>query len=784
MTVAHRIADYRPARATIATSCALTFCLMLTACGGGGGGGVESTPTPIAAPTTSPTPTPSPAPSPSPTTTNYDTAEYRATVGAVSMNALAAYQKNATGAGITVGVIDTGLDTGSEEFTGRVSGASANVAGGTGTDDDDGHGTAVAFTLAGRRNGSGAHGVAFDASLLVLRADTPGTCAAGGSDADCSFNDNAIARGVDLAVANKARVINMSLGGSGPNAALLAAVNRATAAGIIVVISAGNEFDTDPAGAVNPDAFAQIANNSVARGLVIVAGSINTGGTISAFSNRAGNSASHYLAAVGEQVRAPCENNSVCLWSGTSFAAPQISGAVALLAQAFPNLSGSQIVSILFSSARDAGTSGVDATYGSGILDLTRAFQPIGTASVAGTAAPISLTANATLSAPMGDAKQGMLGAVILDGFDRAFAIDLAPTINRAGITRSFVTSLQTDTRSIASATADRSVQVTLAARPGGGMSIDRTTVSSQDGQRARAVAGLVTQRLGGSAQFAMGFAQGGGMLTARLSGRRDPAFLIAREPLSDQGFDSRAKGSAALRSRFGGWGVTAAMESGTVLNFGDTGPLPGARPAALRSDYDRTSLSLDRHDGALATGLSVSRLGEADSVLGAHFGNAFGATRSTSWFVDAVARLDAGGGWYLGGSTRQGWTMADVRGGLSGSGLIRTAAFAADLGKDDLFARGDSVGLRIAQPLRVASGGIDLRLPVNYDYATGAPDAWMTQRFNLAPNGRELDVEARYSVSLAGGVLHTNLFWRQNPGNYALLPADRGGAIRFALGF
>ena len=766
---------------------ALVLCLALAACGGGGGGGtVNSTPTPIAAPpvTPAPNPSPSPAPSPSPTTINFDTSEYRATVGAVSMNALAAYQKNATGAGITVGVIDTGLDSGSEEFTGRISGASANVAGGAGTDDDDGHGTAVAFTLAGRRNGAGAHGVAFDASLLVLRADTPGTCAAGGAEADCSFTDNAIARGVDLAITNKARVINMSLGGSGANPALVAAIGRATAAGIIVVVSAGNEFDTDPAGAVNPDAFAQIANNSAARGLVIVAGAVNTSGTISAFSNRAGNTASHYLTAVGEQVRAPCENNSVCLWSGTSFAAPQISGAVALLAQAFPNLSPSQIVSILFSSARDAGAAGVDATYGGGILDLTRAFQPIGTASVAGAAVPISLNANATLSSPMGDARQGPLGTVILDRYDRAFAIDLSPTINRTAISRSFVNSLRTNTRNVATAAKDMAVEVTLAARIGGFQSTDRTMIDGSDGPRARPVAGLVTQRLGEDAQFAMGFAQGGGMLSARLSGRRDPAFLVAREPLSEQGFDSRIKGSAALRNRFGAWGVTAAMESGTVVNFGETGPLPGARPAYLRSAYDRTSLTVDRHDGPLATAISMSRLGEGDSVLGAHFGNAFGATRASSWFVDAVARLDAGDGWYLGGSTRQGWTMADVRGGLSGTGLIRTMAFAADLGRDGLFARGDSFGLRLAQPLRVASGGIDLRLPVNYDYATGAPDAWLTQRFNLAPDGREVDIEARYSIGLGGGVLQTNLFWRRHPGNYAALPADRGGAVRFALGF
>ena len=769
------------------------MCLALSACGGGGG--VNSTPTPTAtpAPDPVPSPAPSPAPSPSPTPsgTNYDTAEYRATVGAVSMNALAAYQKNATGAGITVGVIDSGLDTASEEFSGRVSASSVNVAGGAGTDDEDGHGTAVAFTLAGRRNGTGTHGVAFDSSLIVLRADTPGSCTAGGTESDCSFNDTAIARGVDVATTNRARVINMSLGGSGANSTLLAAINRATAAGIIVVISAGNDYDTDPVGAANPDSFAQLANTAAARGLVIIAGSVTPGGTISSFSNRAGNSASHYLAAVGEQVRAPCENSSVCLWSGTSFAAPQISGAVALLAQAFPNLSGSQIVSILFSSARDGGAAGVDAVYGSGILDLTRAFQPIGSMSVAGTAAQITPGANASLSAPMGDAKQGPLGAVILDGFDRAFAIDLARTIGRGSVARTFVNSLRTSTHAVATSVKDMAVEVTLAARPGSlTLMQDRTALLLQDGggpaglTRPRAVAGLVTQRLGGGTQLAMGFAQSGASLAMRLSGRRDPAFLVAREPVSDAGFDSRSGGAVAMRNRFGAWGVTAAMESGDVLSPAETGAMPGARAFYRRSGYDRTGLSIDRQDGALASSLTVSRLGERDSMLGARFGNAFGATRATSWFVDMVARFDAGSGWYVGGSTRQGWTIADVRGGLSGGGVVRTAAFAADFGKDALFTSDDSFGLRIAQPLRVASGGLDLRLPVNYDYASRAPDAWLEQRFNLAPTGRELDLEARYSVAMFGGSVQTNLFWRHNPGNFATLPDDQGGAVRFALGF
>ena len=137
-------------------SAALAGILATAACSGGGGG-PGNTPAPTPAPAPAPTPTPTPVPTPM--LTGNDTAEYRATVGAVSANALAAYNVAVTGAGIKVGVVDSGIDLQSQEFGNRISSASADVAGGTTIDDEGGHGTAVAFTLAGRRNDTGTHGV-------------------------------------------------------------------------------------------------------------------------------------------------------------------------------------------------------------------------------------------------------------------------------------------------------------------------------------------------------------------------------------------------------------------------------------------------------------------------------------------------------------------------------------------------------------------------------------------------------------------------------------------------
>jgi hypothetical protein len=86
-------------------------------------------------------------------------------------------------------------------------------------------------------------------------------------------------------------------------------------------------------------------------------------------------------------------------------------------------------------------------------------------------------------------------------------------------------------------------------------------------------------------------------------------------------------------------------------------------------------------------------------------------------------------------------------------------------------------------QPLRVASGGYSLQLPVSYDYATGAV-GFDRRFFNLAPTGREIDIEAAYGIGLWGGQLSANAFLRREPGHIEALGNDVGGAIRYGVAF
>ncbi len=701
------------------------------------------------------------------------------------MKALIAYNAGATGSGIKVGVIDSGIDLQSAEF-GDCSGglgvgtcrilASSGDPGGNGTVDDvGGHGTAVAFTIAGRRNDAGTHGVAFNAQLVVERADQPGSC--NGTDTNtCKFADSAIAQGLDRARQAGARVVNISLGGDSASTTLASAIDRATAAGVIVVISAGND------GAANPDAFTSAATNAaISRGLVIIAGSVNSSDVISSFSNRAGNAASVYLAAVGEGVRAPDANNTAYIWSGTSFSAPQITGAIALLAQAFPNLTGKQIVDLLYATARDVGDAGVDAIYGRGVLDLTRAFQPVGTMSVAGTGAILSATVNATLSGPMGDASQGPLGMAALDSFGRAFATTVTRSFQRQSLSRNLPALMATRDRSF-SVGGDR-IRVAVSLVPSAdSVRIEPLGITSGDAGVARMLATTVSGRLGSRAQFAFGASQSGNVLTAQLAGRDDPAFLIARDPLSSAGFDTDVGGSAAVRRAVGRWGLTAASEVGDVLSQrgGDAAAL---QARWLRFGYDRSTIAIDRRFGGLNASVGVTRLSEDNTVLGARFSAGLGAARANSLFADLGLRWNMGPGWSIGGSLRQGWTSVRLRAGIEGAGMIRTNAWAADIGKDGLFGS-DSIGLRVAQPLRVAQGGIGLKLPQGWDYDTLSVTSWSSERINLAPVGREIDYELRYRWSFLEGDVSSNLFLRREPGNIAAMPSDLGGAVRLSWGF
>lgn len=337
---------------------ALAGILLLGGCGGSGGAGTV----------TAGTPTPSPAATP---TATAEQLEDLRSNGALAAHADAAYRAGATGRGVKIAVIDTGITPGLTEFGGRIDPASADMAGTRGLVDPGGHGTPVSSLVLAARDGRGMHGIAYDATLVSLNVSSPTGCT---SSADCRFVSQALIDAIDAAIAARVRVINMSFNYTVTYDAFVAAVQRA-AAGIVVVISAGNNDDGGREPLLMARSFAEAAPGSV----VIAGGHDASGGFDHRFANQAGTgpSSAWYLAALSRDVNATMRDGSLQALSGTSCSAATISGAVALVAQARPNLTGKQIVALLLANATDAGAPGLDPVFGNGILDLSKVFAAL-----------------------------------------------------------------------------------------------------------------------------------------------------------------------------------------------------------------------------------------------------------------------------------------------------------------------------------------------------------------------------------------------------------------------
>jgi Subtilase family len=758
---------------------ALSAALVALALGGcGGGGGTGARPDPIAAPPPAPPPPPVPVPPPpppppGPTGSVFDDAEYQRSNGANAHGAISAYNAGATGKGVKIGVVDSGVNPNLADFAGKIDPASADLVAHRGISDTDGHGTAVTAVAAAARNGSGVMGVAFDATILSFNSSDPTDCK---PDDGCQHDDIDIAQGIDLARTNGARVINISLGGADPSSLVNAAVARAAAAGIVVVLSAGNSGAD--AGGANPEGFAAAAA-AAGGGNVILAGAVDSNGTMASFSNRAGTGAQDYLAAIGVRVLAPDQTGTLFFWSGTSFSAPVISGAVALLAQAFPNLTGRQIIDILFASATDAGAPGTDAVFGHGILNIARAFQPQGALSLPGSRTAVDPAAGVgTTASAMGDAAPRLGGVVVLDGFSRAFVMDLGAALRRAPVEQPLASGLQQGL-STAGASAGRlavalTVRRDLAGQPEVGLA--QLGLTREDSRKARLVSGLAVSRLTRRTALAFGFSESGRSLEQRLAGQSENAFLVARDPLARTGFYGESGASLGVRQSVGGFGLTATSERGQVYR-------PGFDRVLRQDGYTIGSFSLDRRLGPASLTLGASRLREERTVLGGRLSGTLTAAGATSWFADATASVALGRGWSAFATYRRGWTSLAGTGGLARGGRLASDAWALDLAKRDALLSGDRFALRVTQPLRVRSGGLDLSVPVSYDYATLAA-GYESRFFNLTPSGREIDVEAAYALPVLGGALSGNVFARRQPGHIAAMDSDLGAAIRFTLGF
>jgi len=310
-----------------------------------------------------------------------------------AMNAPEAWAAGYTGDGVVVAVIDTGVDVNHPDLMSQLWVNAGEIAG-NGIDDDgngyvddvygwdfasgdnnpddgNGHGTHVAGTIAAAANGTGATGVAPDATIMPVRV----------LGNNGSGTMNSVAAGIRYAVDMGADIINLSLGGS-YSSLILAAIEYAVANNVLVVAAAGNEYASTPG---YPARFSSSLSG------VISVGAYSSSGSIASFSNDVGNSGAVQVDAPGVGIYSTYPDGRYATMSGTSMAAPHVAGLAALALSANSSLTAAQLRSLILAGANDS-ISGSDSAGGINAA-LTVALAAAGQTS--SSASSISATAQA-----------------------------------------------------------------------------------------------------------------------------------------------------------------------------------------------------------------------------------------------------------------------------------------------------------------------------------------------------------------------------------------------------
>jgi membrane-anchored mycosin MYCP len=259
------------------------------------------------------------------------------------------------GAGVTIGVVDTGVDThGVPVLAGQVTGGPDVVGHGVADNDCVGHGTFVAGLLvAKQQNGVGFAGIAPKAHVLGVRA----------TDRQGNTTADHIANGIRAAVDGGARVVLVSLGVASPSDALKQSVGYATDRGALVVAQAtldGQQRD----GAVYPAAYPEVLSVA-ALGPDGTAQSMVQGARVD-------------IAAPGDAVMSVGPGGSgYFTGSGASFAAAFVAGTAALVDAYRPALTPAQLSHRLQATAYHPGTSMPDRGVGAGTVDPSAAVATV-----------------------------------------------------------------------------------------------------------------------------------------------------------------------------------------------------------------------------------------------------------------------------------------------------------------------------------------------------------------------------------------------------------------------
>ena len=508
---------------------------------------------------------------------------------------------------------------------------------------------------------------------------------------------------------------------------------------VIYVWSAGNSHGrpvvagttTTRLDAVAPNLLAGLPYHLPAltvNSIAVVA--VRPNGRIAAYSNRCGVAAHFCIAAPGggrpwsERIWVPTSKRDDAgqLWrgygltAGTSIAAPYVSGALALLMEAFPSLGSTEIAARLLATATRTGIYAQATIYGAGLLNLEAALAPAGTVSMLsgtdleGRRAPIG-SSRMTSAPAFGDAlSRAMRGVSIAayDELDAPFMLELEGLLEPAA----------------------------PAARL-----LDRFAPAPAPARTGRMLAG-------GRLAFGVGPAGWFGLRAGRQQPVGMPAAAFSLPHLSLLDADAAGAGFETIRNR-------RRLQAAVFMAADAEAGAPASAAAVL--EY-----------GSHPAGwlLQAGLLQERARFLGGRARGAFGSAAGRSVFAGIQAEGALAGGWRARAAVHAGFSRPSLDAGvLHRMSPASTSSWALAVSRGDWLRAGDSLNLALSQPLRIESGRA--RLQVSTGRTRYRQVITQEIGIDLRPSGRQIDLELAYAAPLgASGRWQAGIGTSRHPGH------------------
>lgn len=699
-------------------------------------------------------------------------------------------QKTANyGAGVTVGVIDTGGSkswVGFQGFNGNSNqgkitssiciSACSNSALKSGNIDDNGHGTFVTGEIIGGfgyNNGNpitarsnGMLGIAPGANAVEVKV----------LDKNGSGYGSDVAKGIKAAVDQGAKVLNLSLGPSGSASgqaafysSLASSIDYAASKNAIVVFAGGNSHQALSAGA-NITGFSDRAIQHM-----LFVGSTNASKNLSSFSNTPGTAGftsltntfysyqSMWLMTDGENLTGASNfhsgtsyNYMTSGWSGTSMAAPQAVGAIALLDAKWPVLiTNNGALPILLSTATDLGASGVDSTYGKGFINLALAFQPVGGLSVNTTGGKVDVT---QLTGAM--ITGGALGTLsnissllsnytAFDGYQRDFLVNLSNLITITPSTTPASDKISAPkTKSKSTKFADGS-SLTF-----GSVEVDSYSVSDHPGS-ANAQPWYMSFSSATGEDMAIGYGVPASASFASALWGMDNE--IAANSANEIGA-SNALMNLAQGGTFASYGDQFGKDTRVAFSFSDSRSLASSQNDSNFTDSSAVALSAGltrKLTESWTAGFTFGVLDEQNSLLGSRYSEASPISlgdnhQSTSFGMSSDFKIGEKRNLVIDAAIvrTSGAQIAD--GIISDVSDLYARSFGAALVQEDNFSKGDSLSFSVRSPLQVVSGSASLAMTSVDGEGVATQNL---QKVGLASGANQMDYSVGYSAFTDDGL-------------------------------